>query len=73
VKHETRNWRLEPTGPTKPVETRVLLGLGPGLARQVSEGGVFGRVWNRTDLFWWSKPGPQEGYPDLLLTLGTDQ
>jgi len=69
VKPETRNRRLEPTGLAKPVETRGLTGTGPGLARQESPGRVFGSVWNRTDPFLRSKPGPLAGYPDPLLTL----
>jgi hypothetical protein len=69
VKPETQNRRLEPTGLVKPGETRGLTGTGPGLARQESAGRVFGRFWNRTDLFLRSKPGPLACYPDPLLTL----
>jgi len=69
VKPETQNQRSEPTGLAKPGETRGLTGTGPGLARQESAGGVFGRFWNRTDPFLQSKPGPLAGYPDPLLTL----
>ena len=39
------------------------------MARQESAGRVFGRFWNRTDLFLRSKPGPLAGYLDPLLTL----
>jgi len=69
VKPETQNWRLEPTGLSKPGETHALRGTGPGLARQESAGRVFGRVRNRTDTFLLSKPGPLAGYPDPLLSL----
>jgi hypothetical protein len=69
VKPETQNWRLEPTGLAKPGETHRVMGTGPGLACQESAGRVFGRFWNRTDLFFWSKPGPLAGYLDPLLTL----
>jgi hypothetical protein len=58
VKSETRNRRLEPTGLAKPVETRVLMGTCMGLARHESAGRVIGQVWNRTDPFLLSKPGP---------------
>jgi hypothetical protein len=61
---------LEQTGLAELVETRGLTGTGLGLARQESAGGVFGRVWNRTDTFLRSKPGPLAGYPDPMLTLG---
>jgi hypothetical protein len=43
--------------------------MGPGLARQDAAGRVFGRVWNRTELFQRSQPGLMAGYPDPLLTL----
>jgi len=69
VKPETQNRRLDPTGLAKPGETRGLTGKGPGLARQESAGRVFDRVWNRTDPFLRSKPGPLVGYADPLLTL----
>jgi len=32
-------------------------------------GWVFGRFWNRTELFFRSGPGPLAGYTDPLLTL----
>ena len=69
MKPETQNRRLEPTGLAKPGETRGLTGTGPGLARHESAGRVFGRLWNPTDPFSRSKPGPLAGYPDPLLTL----
>jgi len=56
-------------GLAKPGETASLTGTGPGWAHQQSAGRVFGRVWNRTDPFLRSKPGPLVGYPDPLLTL----
>jgi len=68
-KPKTRNRRLEPTDLAKPGETRRFIGMGVGLARQELEGRVSGRIWNRSDPFFWSKPGPLAGYPDLLLTL----
>ena len=69
VKPETQNRRLDPTGLAKPGETRGLTGMGQCLARQASAGRVFARVWNRTDAFLRSSPGPLAGYPDPLLTL----
>jgi len=56
-------------GLAKPGKTRGLTGTGPDLAPPESAGRVFGRVWNRTDPFLQSKPGPLPGYPDPLLTL----
>jgi hypothetical protein len=70
VKPETQNWRLEPTCLATQGKTHSLTGTGPGLARQESAGRVFGRFWNRTDPFLWSKPGPLAGYLDQLLALG---
>jgi len=69
VKPETLNWRLGPTGLTKPGETRWLTGTCPSLARQESVDWVFGWVSNWTDLSLRSKPGLLAGYPELLLTL----
>jgi len=69
VKPEKQNRRLKPTGRAKPGETCRLTGTGPGLARQESACRVFGRVWNQTDRFFWSEPGPLMGYLDPLLTL----
>jgi len=69
VKPKMRNRKLELTGVAKPVETHGLTGTGPGLASQESAGWVVGQVWNRTDPFLRSKPGPLAGYPDPLLTL----
>jgi len=68
---ETQNRRLEPTGLAKPGKIRGLTGKGPGLARQVAAGRVFGQFWNRTEQVFWSEPGPLAGYPDPLLTLVT--
>jgi len=45
------------------------MGTGMGLAWQEAPGHVFGRVWNRTELCFQSKPGLLAGYPDPLLTL----
>jgi len=56
-------------GLPKPGETHGLTVTGPGLACEESGVRVFRRVWNATDPFLRSKPGPLAGYPDLLLTL----
>jgi len=64
-----QNRRLEPTGLAKPGKTRRLTGMGLGFTRQDAAGRIFGRIWNRTDPFLQSKPGPLAGYPDPLLTL----
>jgi len=69
-----QNHRLEPTGLAKPGETRRLTGTALGVAWLLSLVKGFGRVWNLTDPFLRSKPGPLEGYLDPLLTLiSTDQ
>jgi len=60
---------LEPTGLANPGKTRMLMGLGMGLARQDAAGWVFGRFWNQTEPFFWSNHGPLAGYPEPLLTL----
>ena len=57
-------------GLAKPGKTSGLTGTGQGLACQDAAGWVSGRFWNRTELFFRSKPGPLAGYPDPLLTLG---
>jgi len=72
VKPETQNRRLDPTGLAKPGETRRLMGTGPGLARQELADRVSGRIWNWTDPFLRSKPGPLAGYPDPLLSVGVN-
>jgi len=56
-------------GLAKPGKPCGLTGTGAGLARQEAPGLVFGRVWNRTEPFFQSKPRPLAGYPDPLLTL----
>ena len=53
----------------KPVTTRGLTGMGPGLAGQEAAGQVFGVVGNQTKPFLRFEPGPLAGYPDPLLTL----
>ena len=70
-KPETQMLRLEPTGLAKPGENSWFAGTGPGSARPQSAGSVMSRVWNRTDPFLRSQPGPLVGYPDPLLTLST--
>jgi len=55
---QTQNQGLEPRGLAKPGETRGLMGMGPGLAHNELPGRVVGRVWNQTDRFLQSKPGP---------------
>lgn len=64
-----QNWRSDTTGLGKPGETHRLTGTGPGLARQVRVGPVFGRVWNRTNKYLQSNPGSVASYLDPLLTL----
>jgi len=64
-----QNRRLDPTGLAKPGESHRLTGTGPGLDSQEAAGRVFGRFWNRTKLFFLSKPRPLVGHLDLLLTL----
>ena len=56
-------------GLAKPGRTRGLMGTGTGLACQEALGRVIGWVWNRTEPFFRSKPGPLVGYPDPLLKL----
>lgn len=63
-----RTHRLDPTGLATPGETPGLMGTGPGLDCQEAAGRVFGRFWNWTNPFLRSKPRPQAGYPDLLVT-----
>jgi len=65
---EMQNRRLDPTGLAKPGETRGSPGMGPGLDRKQPAVCVFGRFWNRTELFFRSKPRPLADYPDPLLT-----
>ena len=69
MKPNTQNWRLAPKGLAKHGETRWLMHTGQGSASQESGGWVIGWVWNWTDPFFWSKPKPLVGYPDLLLIL----
>jgi hypothetical protein len=71
MKPKTQNRRFDPTGLAKPGKTHQLTGTGTRLGHQESAGRVFGWVWNRTDPFLRSKPGPLAGYPDRLLTLIT--
>jgi len=70
VKPESQIRIFELTGLAKPGKPRGLMGICPGLAHQEAAGQVSGWVWNQTELFSQSKPGPLAGYPDLLLTLG---
>jgi len=69
VKPESWNRWLEPTDPTEQGKTCGLTGTGPGLAHQEWEGGVYGRVWNRTDTLLQSTPRQVVVYPNLLVTL----
>ena len=46
-----------------------LTGTGCGLAPQEAAGPVFGRVWNRTEPYFLSKPGLLAGYLDRFRTL----
>jgi hypothetical protein len=57
-KPEMWNRRFNPMGLGKSSETRRLIGMGHGFARQQSAGQVFGRIWNNTDPVLRSKPGP---------------
>ena len=59
------------TGVAKPCKTHWLMGTGPGLACQESVVPVFGQVWNRTEPFSRSEPGPLADYPVPLLTLAS--
>jgi len=63
-----QNWRYKATGQAKPGGTCGLAATGLGLAHQEAEGRIFGQFRNRTDQFLQSKPGPQAGYPDPLLS-----
>jgi len=63
-------WRVEPTGPAKPGNTRGLTGTVPGLAWEEAEGRVSGRVCNRTKSFFQAKHSLLACHPDPLLTLG---
>jgi hypothetical protein len=56
-------------GLANPGKTHGLTGMGTGLAQQESPGRVFSRVWNRTESFIQSNPGPLASYQDPLLTL----
>jgi len=64
-----RNWRLHQIGLAEPGETPRFVGMGPGLECHDVAGRDFGRVWNWTDLFFQTQPGPLADYPDPLLTL----
>jgi hypothetical protein len=57
------------TGLAKPGNTGQLMGTGLGLARHELAGRVVGQVWNQSDPFVRSKPGPLVGFLDPLLTL----
>jgi hypothetical protein len=64
-----QNLKLEPTGQATPGKAYNLVGTGLVMARKEMAGWIFGPVWNPTDLFLRSKPGPLEGYQNLLLTI----
>jgi len=68
-KPEDKNQRLEQTGLAKSGKTHGLTGTGLGLACPKAAGRVFGWVWNQTEPFLRSKPGPLAGSPDPLLRL----
>ena len=72
VQPKMQNCRLELTGLPKPGETCGLMDTDPGLAWHDSVCWFFRRVWNLTDTFLRSKPGPLAGYPDSLLTLAVN-
>jgi hypothetical protein len=64
-----KNWRLQLKGLAKPGKTCVFTGTGMDLARQEAMGWVVRQLWNLTERFIQSNPGPLVGYPDPLLTL----
>lgn len=66
---ENENRRLEPMGLGTPDKTSELTGSGKVLALQDAEDQVLGLVWNRTEVYLWSKPRQLAGYPDPLLAL----
>jgi hypothetical protein len=41
------------------------------MAHHESAGRVYGQVWNQTDQWLLSKPGPLVGYPDPSVSLAT--
>ena len=63
------NRRLGPIGRLKLGKNRGLTVTGPGLHRQEAAGRVLGRLWNGTEPFLQSNPGPLAGYPDPLIPL----
>ena len=44
---------------------------GPSFDHHKEEDWVFARFWNRTEMFFWSKPGPLAGYQDAFRPLPT--
>jgi hypothetical protein len=60
---------MDPKGPSKPGEIRVLNGRDWGLDCDEVAGQVFGWFSNRTDLFFLFEPWSLAGYPKLFLTL----
>jgi len=68
-KPDIQSQRLEPTGSTKPGETRGLRDMVPALDCREAAGRCFGRFWIRTKPFFTPTPGPLAGYPEPLLTL----
>jgi len=70
-KCETQNAEPEigPDGSSQTRRNPRVDGYGSGFGPPRVSGSGFGRVWNRTDPFLQSKPGPLAGYPDPLLTL----
>lgn len=73
MKPETPYWKFELTDLTKPRKTRGLTGTGQGLAHNEAAGWILRWVWNRTNLFLGSKPGPLADYPVPLLTLAAQK
>ena len=71
--HNCETRKAEPEiGPDRSSQTRRnprFDGYGPGFGPPWVSGWGIGRVWNRTDPFLSSNPGPLVGYPDQLLTL----
>jgi len=64
-----QNQRVKLTRLANPGGTCGLTGTGLDLVCQETTGRVFGRVWNQTNLFLWSKPGLLAGYPHPMLTV----
>jgi len=65
------NRKMEPRSGYNPANEPPVYVWSGNQPCQDKAGGVFGRIWKRTEPNWQSKPGPLAGHPDLLLTLIT--